>query len=101
VRVSLPMMTAHEVLAKAVVPQTRIRLRTVSTAAAKPNGSAAKVGRIPNAMVPHRLRRVPMETLIGWEQESIPTPKLLKFKGDPQFTYAAIPVPDGWLIVQL
>jgi len=98
-RMSMPM--AHEVLTKTAIPQTRVRTRTVSAVAARENVSAAKVGRISNAAASRKLRQVPMETLIGWEQESLPTPKLLKFEGDTHFTYAAIPVQDGWLIVQL
>jgi len=95
------MQGAHEVLAQAVMPPARVR----AVSSAKPvvsTPSVPKVSRIPNAETPRMMRRAQaMETLIGWEQEGAPTPRLIKFSGDPQFTYAAIPVQDGWLIVQL
>jgi beta-lactamase regulating signal transducer with metallopeptidase domain len=95
------MQGAHEVMAKAVMPPARVR----AVSSAKPVmgvTGAPKVSRIPNAEAPQTMRRAQaMETLIGWDQESVPTPRLLKFEGDSQFTYAAIPVQDGWLIVQL
>jgi len=95
------MQGAHEVLAKAVMPPARVR----AVSSAKPVMGvtrAPKISRIPNAEAPQTMRRAQaMETLIGWDQESVPTPRLLKFEGDSQFTYAAIPVQDGWLIVQL
>ncbi len=92
------MQGAHEVLAKAVMPPARVR----AVSSVKPVASVPKVSRIPNAETTRMIRRAqPMETLIGWEQEGAPTPRLLKFAGDSQFTYAAIPVQDGWLIVQL
>jgi len=43
------------------------------------------------------------ETLIGWRRDEAGgyRPVAVTFTRDSQFTYAAIPVQDGWLIVQL
>ena len=88
---------AHAELVKAVMPPRRV---AVSVQAAK----QARVSRIPNAVEARQVQRGQSEeTLIGWRRDAAGSyrPVAVTFAQDSQFTYAAIAVPDGWLIVQL
>jgi len=84
-------------LVKAVMPQHRA---AVSTRAVK----QASISPIPNAVDVRQSERMQStETLIGWKRDAAGgfRPVAVTFTQDSQFTYAAIPVQDGWLIVQL
>jgi len=84
--------SARPVMVKAVMPQKRVRT----------GGTPDRVSRLPNAEEPGQRRRSQAsETLVEWRQESVPAAITLTFSQDSQFRYAAIRVPDGWLIVQL
>ena len=85
---------ARPVMVKAVMPRSRANAPAIQT--------PSRVNRIPNAVEPQQKRRSQAtETLVGWRQESAPAAMTLTFSQDSQFAYAAIRVPDGWLIVQL
>jgi len=88
---------AHAELVKAVMPQSRV---VAPVQAVK----QARVSRIPNAADVRQVQRGQSEeTLIGWKRDAAGgyRPVAVTFTQDSQFTYAAIAVPDGWLIVQL
>jgi len=86
--------TPHVELVKAVMPRRRVAV------AVKP----ARVAPIPDAVDERQVRRGQSEEmLIGWKRDAAGgyRPVAVAFPQDSQFTYAAIPVQDGWLIVQL
>lgn len=87
---------SRAVMVNAVMPRKRVSAGAVAA-------TQSGVSRVPNAAVEPRQRRRSQsaETLIGWKQESAPAAMTLTFSQDSQFTYAAIRIPDGWLIVQL
>jgi beta-lactamase regulating signal transducer with metallopeptidase domain len=85
----------HAELVKAVMPWRRVAVRAVKT---------ARVSPIPDAVDERQVRRGQSEEmLIGWKRDAAGgfRPVAVTFTQDSQFTYAAIPVQDGWLIVQL
>jgi len=89
--------TPRAELVKAVMPRHRA---AVSARAMKQAG----VSPIPNAVDVRQVqRRQSEEMLIGWKRDAAGgfRPVAVTFTQDSQFTYAAIPVQDGWLIVQL
>jgi len=87
--------SARAVMVKAVMPQKRVRAAAVVD-------TRAGVSRVPNASESRQRRPLQSsETLVEWRQESARAAMALTFSQDSQFTYAAIRVPDGWLIVQL
>jgi len=88
---------AHAELVKAVMPRGRV---AVPVQAVK----QARISRTPNAVDARQVQRGQSEeTLIGWKRDAAGgyRPVAVTFTQDSQFTYAAIPVQDGWLIVQL
>jgi hypothetical protein len=89
--------TPHVELVKAVMPRRRV---AVTVRAEK----AARVAPIPDAVDERQVRRGQSEEmLIGWKRDAAGgyRPVAVTFAQDSQFTYAAIAVQDGWLIVQL
>jgi len=87
---------AHAELVKAVMPRRRVA-EPVAT-------KQLHISRTPDVVDVRQSERMQStETLIGWKQDASGgyRPVAVTFTRDSQFTYAAIPVQDGWLIVQL
>jgi len=84
---------AHAELVKAVMPRRRVA-EPVAT-------KQLHISRTPDVVDVRQSQSE--ETLIGWRRDEAGgyRPVAVTFTRDSQFTYAAIPVQDGWLIVQL
>jgi beta-lactamase regulating signal transducer with metallopeptidase domain len=114
-----PQMTSQPVLhlyARAAVPAEPIpaasAARTMLVSAISPHHSALATHRVQHelteqtnvvATVERSERRTGStgETLVVWKKSSVHRIRPTIASEDSQFTYAAIPLPDGWLIVQL
>ena len=84
---------AHAELVKAVMPRRRVA-EPVAT-------KQLHISRTPDVVDVRQSQSE--ETLVGWRRDEAGgyRPVAVTFTRDSQFTYAAIPVQDGWLIVQL